>query len=39
MKGGSGRAAAKGTRRRRLDEEDEQAEQLRVNRKRKRGDS
>lgn len=37
-KGGSARAAAKGNRRRRLDEEDEQAEQLRVNRKRKRGD-
>ena len=36
---GPGRAAGKGNRRRRLDEEDEQAEELRVNRKRKRGES
>ena len=35
---GPGRAAGKGNRRRRLDEEDEQAEELRVNRKRKRGE-
>ncbi|KAL3149213.1 hypothetical protein ABBQ32_002039 [Trebouxia sp. C0010 RCD-2024] len=37
VKAGSGRAVAKGNRRRRLDEEDEQAEEMRVNRKRKRG--
>ena len=35
---GSGRAAGKGSRRRRLDEEDEQAEELRANRKRRRGE-